>query len=179
MSDKKIILETERLVLREYCQEDFPWLSAILTDAETMKYYEKPYEENGVQRWLDWSFDNYKKHGFGLWAIELKETGEPIGDAGITMQPINGEWLPEVGYHLNKKFWRQGYGSEAARAARDWAFVNRDFEALYSYMTVENIPSQATARSMEMTKICEYTDGEEKLAVWKITREEWERNSAK
>ena len=179
MSDKRIIIETERLVLREYCQEDFPWLSAILTDGETMKYYEKPYDENGVQRWLDWSFDNYKKHGFGLWAIELKETGEPIGDAGITMQPINGEWLPEVGYHLNKKFWRQGYGSEAARAARDWAFANRDFEALYSYMTVENIPSQATARSMKMTKICEYTDGEEKLAVWKITREEWERDIAK
>ena len=78
MSDKKIILETERLVLREYCQEDFPRLSAILTDAETMKYYEKPYDENGVQRWLDWSFDNYKKHGFGLWAIELKETGPSV-----------------------------------------------------------------------------------------------------
>ena len=179
MKDKHIILETERLVLREYCLEDFPWLYEILSDGETMKYYERPYDENGVQRWLDWSLDNYKKYGFGLWVVELKETGEPIGDAGITMQPINGEWLPEVGYHINKKFWRRGYGSEAARAARDWAFLNRDFEAVYSYMTVENIPSQATARAMNMTKIHEYTDGNERLAVWRITREEWECNNAK
>ena len=87
---------------------------------------------------------------------------------------LDGEWLPEVGYHVNKEFWRRGIASEAARAARDWAFQNRDFPALYSYMTVENIPSQATAKSLGMTKIKEYFDGEEKLAVYKITREEWE-----
>ena len=80
-----------------------------------------------------------------------------------------------MGYHINKKYWRRGFASEAARAARDWAFENRDFDALYSYMTVENIPSQMTARSLGMTKIKEYFDGEENLAVWKITREEWER----
>lgn len=171
---KKIILETERLVLREYCQEDFSWLCEILSDGETMKYYSRPYDEAGVQRWLDWSFDNYKKHGFGLWVIELRETGEPIGDAGITMQPIDGEWLPEIGYHINKKFWRRDYGSEAARAARDWAFLNRDFDALYSYMTAENVPSQATAASCGMNKIKEYTDKDgEHLVVYRITRQEW------
>lgn len=171
---KKVILETERLVLREYVQEDFSGLKEIISDEETMKYYVKPYDDAGVQRWLDWSFDNYKKHGFGLFAIELRETGEFVGDAGITLQPIDGEWLPEIGYHVNKNFWRRGIASEAARAVRDWAFQNRDFPALYSYMTVENIPSQATARSLGMTKIKEYFDGEEKLAVYKITREEWE-----
>ena len=171
---KNVILTTDRLVLREYCKEDFSWLYEILSDGETMKYYPKPYDEAGVARWLDWSLDNYQKHGFGLWAIELKETGEAIGDAGITMQPIDGEWLPEVGYHIDKKYWRQGYGSEAARAARDWAFQNRDFDALYSYMTVENEASQATARSLGMTKIKEYSDKDENLAVYKITREEWE-----
>ena len=171
---KNVILTTDRLVLREYCKEDFSWLYEILSDGETMKHYPKPYDEAGVARWLDWSLDNYQKHGFGLWAIELKETGEAIGDAGITMQPIDGEWLPEVGYHIDKKYWRQGYGSEAARAARDWAFRNRDFDALYSYMTVENEASQATARSLGMTKIKEYSDKDENLAVYKITREEWE-----
>ena len=171
---KNVILTTDRLVLREYCKEDFSWLYEILSDGETMKYYPKPYDEAGVARWLDWSLDNYQKHGFGLWAIELKETGEAIGDAGITMQPIDGEWLPEVGYHIDKKYWRQGYGSEAARAARDWAFQNRDFDALYSYMTVENEASQATARSIGMKKIKEYSDKDENHAVYKITREEWE-----
>lgn len=172
---KKIILETERLILREYCEEDFQWLYAILSDAETMKHYPEPYDEVGVKRWLSWSLDNYQKYGFGLWAIELKKTGEPIGDAGITMQPIDGEWLPEVGYHIDKRYWRCGYGSEAARAARDWAFHNRDFDALYSYMTVENEASQATARAIGMTKIKEYTDGDERLAVYKIEAKKAEK----
>ena len=170
---KNVILTTDRLMLREYCREDFHWLYRILSDKETMKHYPKPYDEAGVERWLEWSLDNYRKHGFGLWAIELRQTGEPIGDAGITMQPIDGEWLPEVGYHIDKKYWRQGYGSEAARAVRDWAFKNRDFGELYSYMTIENDPSQATARSIGMKKIKEYSDKDENLAVYKITRDEW------
>ena len=174
MSGKTIILETQRLVLREYCKEDFSWLHEILSDRETMKYYPQPYDERGVQRWLDWSLENYEKYGFGLWAIELRETGEPIGDAGITMQPIDGEWLPEIGYHINKNFWRRGYASETASAVRDWAFRNRDFPALYSYMTAENIPSQATAASCGLKKIKEYKDkNREQIAVYQITRDEW------
>lgn len=174
MKKGKIITQTDRLILREYVPEDFHWLFEILSDGETMKYYLRPYDENGVSRWLKWSFDNYEKYGFGLWAIELLESGESIGDAGITMQPIDGEWLPEVGYHVNKHYWRKGFGSEAARAARDWAFEHTDFPALYSYMNSENVPSEACARANGMTKIKEYTDESgEHLSVWRITREEW------
>ena len=56
----KEILQTNRLILREYTQEDFNDLLSILSDPETMKYYPKPYDEKGCQRWLDWSFNNYK-----------------------------------------------------------------------------------------------------------------------
>jgi RimJ/RimL family protein N-acetyltransferase len=172
---KKILLETERLCLREYTQDDFDGLRNIISDGETMKYYPRPYDEAGVQRWLDWSFDNYKKHGFGLFAIELRKTGEFVGDAGITLQHIDGEWLPEIGYHVNKNFWRRGIASEAARAVRDWAFSNFEFDALYSYMASDNIPSQATARSVGMTKLKEYSTENENLTVYKITREEWKK----
>ena len=71
----KQILKTERLILREYVQSDFDGLYAILSDPETMRHYPKPYDEKGTQRWLDWSFDNYAKYGFGLWAIEIQSTG--------------------------------------------------------------------------------------------------------
>ena len=175
LENRKNIIETDRLILREYTNEDFPWLYKILSDPETMKYYPRPYDEAGVRRWLEWSLDNYEKQGFGLWVVELKATGEPIGDAGITLQPIDGEWLPEVGYHISKHFWRMGYGSEAARAARDWAFRNTDYPALYSYMNSENIPSEATARANGMTRTKQYDDGSEQLSVWRITRDEWEK----
>ena len=79
----KIILETERLVLREYTYEDFDALYKILSDPETMKHYPKPYDEKGTMRWLDWSLDNYKRYGFGLWAIELKSNGAFIASCPI------------------------------------------------------------------------------------------------
>ena len=53
----------------------------------------------------------------GLWAVILKETGAFIGDCGITMQQIDGETLPEIGYHIAKQHWRHGYATEAAAAS--------------------------------------------------------------
>lgn len=167
-------LNTERLVFREYRQDDFDDLFAILSDAETMKHYPKPYDKNGVQRWLDWSFDNYRKYGFGLWALELKETGEFIGDCGLTMQNIDGQMLPEIGYHIDKRFWRCGYAKEAAVAVRDWAFENTDFDSLYSYMVASNVASYSTAASVGLKRMHEYYDENNVLHyVYRITREEW------
>ena len=169
----KLILKTDRLRLREYVQSDFAGLYAILSDPETMKHYPKPYDEKGTQRWLDWSFDNYARYGFGLWAIERKDTGEFIGDCGITMQNIDGQILPEIGYHINKEHWRRGYAKEAASAVRDWAFNNTDFEAVYSYMTASNVASYSTAASVGMTCIGEYLEDGVPHPVYRMTREEW------
>ena len=170
-----MIIETQRLILREYTMEDFDGLYEILSDPVTMQHYPKPYDEKGTLRWLNWSLDNYKKYGFGLWAIVLKETGEFIGDCGLTMQPIDGQSLPEIGYHIHRNHWRKGYGSEAARAVRDWGFENTQFDALYSYMTAGNTASWSTAKSAGLHKLKEYMDGDEgKMYVYAITRQEWE-----
>lgn len=169
------MIETKRLILREYRQSDFNGLRSIICDAETMKYYPRPYDENGVQRWLDWCIESYSENGFGLWAMELKESGEFIGDCGISLQKIDGEILPEIGYHINKKHWRNGYGKEAASAVRDWLFENTDYERAYSYMNIENVPSYSTAESIGLKRIKEYDDGEELLAVYSITRDEWKK----
>ena len=101
---KIVILETKRLLIREYTPDDFDALFEILSDAETMKYYPKPYDENGVSRWINWCIDSYRRYGFGLWALELKDTGVFIGDCGISMQNIDGEILPEIGYHVHKNY---------------------------------------------------------------------------
>ena len=171
----KKILETERLILREYTMEDFDGLYAILSDPETMRHYPKPYDENGTMRWLRWSLDNYERYGFGLWAIERKDTGIFIGDCGITMQNIDGEVLPELGYHLHKDQWRRGYGREAACAVRDWFFRNTTFDTVYSYMTCTNVASYSTAASAGLRRVKEYTDSDgEKCYVYALTRREWE-----
>jgi RimJ/RimL family protein N-acetyltransferase len=170
------ILETERLILRAYTPEDFESLLELLSDPVTMQHYSYPYDAAGAQRWLTWSLQNYATHGFGWWALELKEDGAFLGDCGITMQNINGELLPEIGYHLHCRHWRRGYGKEAAKAVRDWAFQNTNFEKLYSYMTAGNVASWATAASIGMERIGQYEDAiDGSMYIYAISREAWER----
>ncbi|WP_295070153.1 GNAT family N-acetyltransferase [Ruminococcus sp.] len=170
-----MIIETERLKLREYTFDDFDPLYEILSDEETMKHYPKPFDEEKVRWWIQWNIENYAKYGFGLWAVVLKETGEMIGDCGITIQNIDGELLPEIGYHIHKKYWRKGLGSEAARAVRDWAFENTKYDCLYSYMKYTNIASYSTAIANGMKKVKEYPDEKNTVSyAYAITRREWE-----
>ena len=169
-----IIIETKRLLLREYTLTDFDALHTLLSDPVTMQHYPKPYDEKGTHRWLEWSLNNYHQYGFGLWAMVLKETGEFLGDCGITMQNIDGEILPEIGYHIYRDYWRKGYGKEAAAAVRDWFFEHTDFPAVYSYMTATNVASYSTAQSVGMHKIKEYTDTDGICYVYRLSRAEWE-----
>ena len=169
-----MIIETKRLILREYTIDDFEDLFEILSDAETMQHYPKPYDEKMTHRWIEWSIGNYKEHGFGLWAIILKETGKFIGDCGLTIQNIDGELLPEIGYHINKKYWRKGFGKEAAKAVRDWAFENTEYNCLYSYMKGTNVASYSTAASVGMKKIKEFSDERYgMMCAYAINRDEW------
>ena len=105
----------------------------------------------------------------------LKQTGEFIGDCGLTLQNIDGQLLPEIGYHIHKKYWRQGFGKEAARAARDWAFQNTGYDAVYSYMKYTNVGSYSTAMANGMKKVKEYPDPKNTISyAYAITRGEWE-----
>ena len=166
-----MIIETKRLILRQYTLDDFDDLYELLSDPITMKHYPKPYDKEGTLRWINWCINSYEKYGFGLWALILKETNEFIGDCGLSMQNIDNEILPEIGYHIKKEFWQQGYAKEAASAVKNWAFTNTSFNTLYSYMTKENIGSYKTAKSIGMKRIKEYTNDNETLLVYSITKE--------
>lgn len=82
-----MILETERLYLREMNQSDYESLCRILQDNETMYAYEGAFTDTEVQEWLDRQIARYKKYNFGLWAVILKDTDKMIGQCGLTMQP--------------------------------------------------------------------------------------------
>lgn len=170
-----IKLETERLILREYKLDDFDSLYPILSDPETMKYYPAPFSKEKVLRWINWNIENYAKYGFGLFAVTLKETGELIGDCGITIQKINGEPLPEIGYHISKHYQRKGYATEACKACKDFIFENSNYDKIYSYMKYTNLPSYKTALKNGMSFVMEYDDPVNvSTRVYAITRSEWE-----
>lgn len=170
------VIETSRLVLREYSMADLDALYEIVSDPETMAHYPAPFSASRTREWISWNLENYSRYGFGLWACCLRSSGRFIGDCGLTLQNIDGEMLPEIGYHIHKSLWRQGYAHEAALAVRDWAFLNTSYPALYSYMKYTNVGSYRTAMSIGMHKVKEYPDPKNEISyAYCITREEWEK----
>lgn len=145
------LLETPRLRLREFIAQDADTLALVLSDPETMRYYPAPYDRAGVEQWIERNRQRYQDDGVGLWAIELTKTHEMIGDCGIMLQQVEGEPLYEIGYHLRRDFWGQGFATEAAIACRDWAFAHLKVERLISLIRPENLPSRHVAERNGMT----------------------------
>ncbi|MDO5573675.1 MAG: GNAT family N-acetyltransferase [bacterium] len=170
------IIETAQLGLRELTADDFEAWHKILSDPETMQHYPKPFDEEKTKGWIDWNLDNYQKYGFGLWAVILKETGQFVGDCGITMQNIHGDGVlyPEIGYHISKDFQRRGFASQAAKACLQYAFEHTENDEIFSYQKWTNIASRKTAEKMGMSFREEYQDEKNtKTSVYSITRLEY------
>ena len=153
-------IETERLFLREMVEDDFEELRRVLGDRDIMRYYPHAFDDERIRSWIARNRERYSIFGFGLWAVCRKDTGEMIGDCGLTMQIIDGQIRPEIGYHIRADQQRQGYAREAARGVRDWTWQNTPFRAIYSYMKAENIPSIRTAIAYGCEYAGEFLDGE-------------------
>lgn len=171
-------METDRLILRELKTDDIEGLHVVLSDAESMQHYPKPFDLDRTKNWISRNIENYATYGFGLWAVILKEGDQFIGDCGITMQNINGSMEPEIGYHINKRYVNKGYATEAARACMKYAFEILEFDKVYSYMKYTNIPSQRVAEKNGMKHVMDYEDDINIITkVYSITIEEYKKQS--
>ena len=169
-----MIIETERLFLREMKESDFDALYEVLADSDIMQHYPYTFDESRVRNWIQRNIERYRIFGFGLWAVCLKETGEMIGDCGLTLQLIDGQIKPEIGYHIRADKQRNGYAKEAAIAVRDWTFNNTPFQIVYSYMKYTNEPSVKTAISYGCKQVDEYQDDENEITkVFAISKDQW------
>ncbi|MCI1780010.1 MAG: GNAT family N-acetyltransferase [Bacteroidales bacterium] len=150
------IIETNRLYLRQLTQKDLSNLSLVLSDKESMRFYPHAFTLEEVAGWIEKNIKRYENDGFGLWAVIRKEDNLFLGDCGITLQNIDGEILPEIGFHIIKSFCNKGYATEAAEACKEYAIRKLGFKAIYSYSELENKPSQRVASKIGMSKIKTY-----------------------
>lgn len=170
----EIVIETERLALRKLTMDDLEGLHCILSDKEGMKYYPEAFDRNHTKNWIQWNLDNYSNYGFGLWAVVIKETNEFIGDCGMTMQNIHGNQVPEIGFHIDKRFWNKGYATEGAKACLQYAFDVLKQDEVFCYQKYTNIPSRRVAEKMGMKLREEYADEvNTKTSVYSIKRTEY------
>ena len=140
-----IILETERLYLREMDRTDFPLLCRHLQDEEVMYAFEHAFSDSEIREGIEKQLRNYSEYGFGVWAVILKENEELIGQCGLSMQPCSGSEVLEIGYIFQKKYWHKGYAAEAASACREYAFEKLHADEVFSLIRDTNIPSQNVA----------------------------------
>ena len=148
-------LLTPRLRLRRWRQEDREPLVAINRDPEVTEFLNRPVGEAETQRFLTKTVAHWEEHGFGHYALELREgpeAGQLIGFAGVaypTFLPAVAH-RPELGWRLARPAWGQGLATEAALAARDDAFRRLGFGELISIIHPGNRRSQRVAEKLGM-----------------------------
>lgn len=145
------ILETARLILREFSPTDADALALVLSDPETMRFYPATLDRAGVEAWIARNIRRYADDGYGLWAAVLTASGEVIGDCGLTTQAVDGVGQMEIGYHVRRDLWGQGLATEAARACRDLGFARWPVERLVSIIRPGNVQSRRVAEKNGMT----------------------------
>ena len=170
----KTILETQRLFLREFVADDADALAKVLSDSETMRFFPMQFDRLAVEQWISRNCRRYQINGHGLWAMDLKSTGEMIGDCGITVQDVDGEPLLEIGYHLRHDLWGHGLAAEAARACREYGFTHLRASELVALIRPENLRSCRVAERCGMQIWKETTRLVLRHHVYRIVREEWE-----
>ncbi len=151
-STDRIMIETERLTIREMVPSDLDALCRIMCDEEVMRAtYERAFSIEEVQGWLNRHLKRYDDLGFGLWAVVLKETNEMIGQCGLTLQPWRDDQVLEIGYLFKKAHWHKGYATEAAIACKEYAFKILDARRVYSIVRSTHFASQRVAVRNGMT----------------------------
>ena len=147
-SSHRIIAQTDRLTIRELIFDDLDALFEVLGDPLAMEHYPAPRTRPETEAWIRWARDSYATDGFGLWAVERTADGAFLGDCGPMLQPVDGELVPEIGYHIVRREWGRGYATEAALACRDIVLGRLGFNRVVSIVAPENLASRRVAEKV-------------------------------
>jgi RimJ/RimL family protein N-acetyltransferase len=166
-------LETERLTLRPFRENDLTRFFELLQDPDVVRFVGDRQSPTLQETWraiAGW-IGHWALRDYGQWAIEERASGRIIGRAGI----INpAEWPgPEVGYLLGRAWWGRGFATEAAGAAMDWGFEQIGFSDLLSLIDPDNHPSIAVASRLGESLRGEVDLLGHRVLVYGISRGEW------
>lgn len=144
-------LETQRLVLREFEPKDVGQLAPILANPQVMKFSPSgilSVEQTRMK--INGFIASYEKHGFGKWAIVLKECNKLIGYCGIAVEQVDNVYEPEIGYRLAPEFWGKGLATEAASAAIQQGFEQFKLSYLLGIVEPANTASVRVLEKLGM-----------------------------
>lgn len=146
------MIETDRLVLRSWGEDDLVPFSKMNSDKAVMEYLPKCLSYDETVQFYHRIVDEHKTFGYGLYAVVLKSTGKFIGYTGFHNFDFDAEFSPgiEIGWRLAKEYWNLGYATEAAKACIDYARSRRMFDKIYSFTSVSNLRSERVMQKIGM-----------------------------
>lgn len=144
-------LTTPRLLLRPMRADDADALLGIFGDPQVMAAFDvAPFDRAQMDAWVRRNLDHQERHGHGLYAVILRETGRLVGDCGLEYLDEGDAREAELGYDFRRDHWGRGLATEAATAVRDHAFGPLGLPRLISLIRAGNAPSRRVAEKIGM-----------------------------
>jgi RimJ/RimL family protein N-acetyltransferase len=143
-------VETERLILRPFREDDLDAYTAVLQTPGVRAFLHLPDDVGREQAWngMAATLGQWELRGTGQWAAVEKASGELVGRVG-SHWPERADWPGiEIGWSLHPRHWGKGYATEGGRAAIDYVFAHHDVNVVWSLILEENTRSQAVARRL-------------------------------
>ena len=126
-------------------------MAALLGDLEVMRYYPRPKTRAEARSWIEWNQRLYQERDFGLWIMFGRDSGEFVGDCGLTVQRVDDVDEIEIGYHVRATLQGRGLATEAAAACRDFARDTVKTDRLIAIIEPANTPSQRVAEKLGLS----------------------------
>ena len=151
-------VRTERLLMRRWRAADREPFATLNADPQTMVYFPATMDPAASDAFADQIQARFDEQGFGLWALEVIDTGQFIGYTGLNPMPpdVPGADGMEIGWRLDRHAWHRGYATEAARAALRVAFDGVGLTEIWSMTAVLNEPSQAVMRRIGLIEAARF-----------------------
>ena len=145
-------LETPRLRLRHWQTSDYAAFAELNADPEVMRYFPNPLTTDESNHLAERCKNLIAAHGWGFWAVELKQTGQFIAFVGLHAQPTQFSFSPcvEIGWRFAKAYWQQGYATEAAQACLTFAFDQLQLEHVVAFTAHNNAASEKVMQRLGM-----------------------------
>ncbi|TWC27005.1 RimJ/RimL family protein N-acetyltransferase [Pseudomonas sp. SJZ079] len=149
-----IELDSPRLLLRRWRGEDHAAFAELNGDPEVMRHFPACLSRAESEQQIARIEAEFARHGFGFWALERKDSGAFIGFTGLRSVAFDAGFCPavEIAWRLARGHWRQGFASEAARAALACGFTRLDLELIVSFTAVDNLASQQVMQAIGMQR---------------------------
>jgi RimJ/RimL family protein N-acetyltransferase len=182
-------LETERLILRGFRDEDREPFAALNGDPEVMRFMTRRLDRAASDAFLERIALHWAADGFGIWALERRDDGAFLGFAGLTEPGFTARFTPalEVGWRLARSAWGHGYATEAGAAALRFGFEVLDRNEIVSYTALANMLSRRVMERLGMTHdpaddfeypLVAPNHPVRRQALYRLSRERWKAAAA-